>query len=256
MPGADTLQVNITAKAYGTRQVLSTVAFSASPGEVLALLAPSGTGKTTTLRIVLGLDTKFSGTVHRPIGRIGAVFQEPRLLPWLSVGQNLSLVQPSLTEPDIAELLRRAGLEPIADLMPSSLSLGMARRVALARAMAVKPSLLVMDEPFASPATRGKPARRCSWRHTIWTRRLRLRTASCCLVARTRQSWRPMSRAQVLTLQRCENGSSSCSTNGGPGRHALVGVQGAKPLGLADVKVKGARHVIQTGMNADLRQPI
>jgi ABC-type nitrate/sulfonate/bicarbonate transport system ATPase subunit len=150
MPGADTLQVNITAKAYGTRQVLSTVAFSASPGEVLALLAPSGTGKTTTLRIVLGLDTKFSGTVHRPIGRIGAVFQEPRLLPWLSVGQNLSLVQPSLTEPDIAELLRRAGLEPIADLMPSSLSLGMARRVALARAMAVKPSLLVMDEPFAS----------------------------------------------------------------------------------------------------------
>jgi hypothetical protein len=46
------------------------------------------------------------------------------------------------------------------------------------------------------------------------------------------------------------------SRNGGPGRHALVGVQGAKPLGLADVKVKGARHVIQTGMNADLRQPI
>jgi len=88
--------------------------------------------------------------VHRPAGRIGAVFQEPRLLPWLSVGENLRLVQPNLKDPDIADLLRLAGLEAIAELMPSSLSLGMARRVALARALAVRPSLLVMDEPFAS----------------------------------------------------------------------------------------------------------
>ena len=77
MPGADTLQVHIAAKAYGARPVLEQIGFSAGPGEVLALLAPSGTGKTTTLRIVLGLDADYTGTVQRPSGRIGAVFQEP-----------------------------------------------------------------------------------------------------------------------------------------------------------------------------------
>ncbi len=150
MPGADTLQVNITGKAYGTRPVLGAVAFSAEPGEVLALLAPSGTGKTTTLRIVLGLDKAFAGTVQRPAGRVGAVFQEPRLLPWLDVGENLRLVEPGLSDTDIAEWLHIAGLEDVARVMPSALSLGMARRVSLARALAVRPSLLVMDEPFAS----------------------------------------------------------------------------------------------------------
>jgi NitT/TauT family transport system ATP-binding protein len=144
------LRVHITAKTYGERQVLGAVAFSAAPGEVLALLAPSGTGKTTTLRIVLGLDTAFEGSVQRPDGRIGAVFQEPRLLPWLNVAENLRLVQPGLADDDIAAWLGLAGLDAIAGTMPSALSLGMARRVALARALAVAPSLLVMDEPFAS----------------------------------------------------------------------------------------------------------
>jgi ABC-type nitrate/sulfonate/bicarbonate transport system ATPase subunit len=150
MPGADTLHVDIAAKAYGARLVLAQIRFSAGPGEVLALLAPSGTGKTTTLRIVLGLDANYTGTVQRPSGRIGAVFQEPRLLPWLNVGENLRLVEPGLTDSDIAKLLGQAGLENAAGVMPSALSLGMARRVALARALAVEPSLLVMDEPFAS----------------------------------------------------------------------------------------------------------
>ncbi len=150
MPGADTLHVDITSKAFGKLPILGHVKFSAGPGEVLALLAPSGTGKTTTFRVVLGLDADFAGKVDRPAGRIGAVFQEPRLLPWLDVSGNLRLVQPDLTDAAIAELLGQAGLEDVAGMMPRSLSLGMARRVALARALAVGPSLLVMDEPFAS----------------------------------------------------------------------------------------------------------
>jgi NitT/TauT family transport system ATP-binding protein len=150
MPGGDSLHVDIEAKSFGLHHVLQGVRFSAAPGEVLALLAPSGTGKTTTLRIAMGLDPDFSGAVQRPSGRIGVVFQEPRLLPWCSVAANLRLVEPGLNDADIATLLALAGLQNNAASLPKQLSLGMARRVALARALAVRPALLVMDEPFAS----------------------------------------------------------------------------------------------------------
>ena len=150
MPGADTLRVAIEGKSFGDGAVLGGIAFAARPGEVLALLAPSGAGKTTTLRIVLGLDHDFAGRVARPAGRIGAMFQDPRLLPWLDVAGNLLLVAPALTGTGIGALLEVAGLQDVARLMPAQLSLGMARRVALARALAVRPSLLVLDEPFAS----------------------------------------------------------------------------------------------------------
>jgi NitT/TauT family transport system ATP-binding protein len=150
MPGADQLHVSIRAKAYGTLDVLRDVHFAAMPGEVLALLAPSGTGKTTTLRIIMGLERHFAGSVSRPAGRLGAVFQEPRLLPWLSVAANLRLVEPGLSDAHIEAGLALAGLRDCAGSLPKQLSLGMARRVALARALAVRPSLLVLDEPFAS----------------------------------------------------------------------------------------------------------
>jgi ABC-type nitrate/sulfonate/bicarbonate transport system ATPase subunit len=150
MPGADRLEVRIEAKTFGAHHVLQAVRFSAAPGEVLALLAPSGTGKTTTLRIATGLDTDFDGAVRRPSGRLAVVFQEPLLLPWLSVAANLRLVEPGLTDAEIARFLGLAGLPEKAAAMPKQLSLGMARRVALARALAVRPALLVMDEPFAS----------------------------------------------------------------------------------------------------------
>ena len=148
------LELNLRAKTFGTRHVLAGIRFAAKPGEVLALLAPSGTGKTTTLRILLGLDKDFSGSVAVPRGRVGAVFQEPRLLPWLDVAANLRLVAPELRAVDIESFLHLAGFSDTAGLLPRALSLGMARRVALARALAVRPALLVMDEPFASLDTR------------------------------------------------------------------------------------------------------
>ena len=150
------LDVQIRSKAFPStggagRQILRDVCFSAARGEILALLGPSGIGKSTVLRIVLGLDPMFEGSIRRPPGRMGVMFQEPRLLPWLSVEENLLLVRPAGARAlDIAALLDDVLLPPVAMAMPGELSLGMARRVALARALAVDPETLVLDEPFAS----------------------------------------------------------------------------------------------------------
>jgi NitT/TauT family transport system ATP-binding protein len=133
-------------------EVLRDVALDFPPGSVTALLGPSGCGKTTLLRILTGLDTAFEGEVrHRP-RRIGMVFQEPRLLPWRSLAENLRIVAAAagLPPPPVEALLAQVGLEGWAPRLPGELSLGMARRAALARALAVRPELLVLDEPFAS----------------------------------------------------------------------------------------------------------
>jgi ABC-type nitrate/sulfonate/bicarbonate transport system ATPase subunit len=150
------LEVNIASKAFrssrgAARLVLRDVVFSAAQGEMLVLLGPSGVGKSTILRIVLGLDRDFEGQVRLPEVRLGVMFQEPRLLPWVSVEDNLRLVMPDgAPAPDIETLLGDVLLPEVRGLLPSALSLGMARRVALARALAVDPEVLVLDEPFAS----------------------------------------------------------------------------------------------------------
>jgi ABC-type nitrate/sulfonate/bicarbonate transport system ATPase subunit len=150
MPGDAALEVAIAAKRYGALPVLRDIRFAARAGEVLALLGPSGMGKSTTLRIIMGLDRDFTGHVHRPPGRLGVMFQEPRLLPWLSTADNLRLVAEDLPAAHIEALLAEVGLEGTGPKLPRALSLGMARRAALARALAVAPELLVLDEPFAS----------------------------------------------------------------------------------------------------------
>ena len=104
------LEVGITGKTYKsaageTHEVLAPLTFALQSGEVGVLIGPSGCGKSTMLRIILGLDRDFDGHVARPPqARIGMVFQEPRLLPWRSVEQNVRLAAPDVTDAKLAEL--------------------------------------------------------------------------------------------------------------------------------------------------------
>ena len=131
--------------------MLGELAFSLGNGEVAALVGPSGCGKTTLLRIIAGLDSDFEGSVALPAhGMLGMVFQEPRLLPWRTVEQNVRLAAPQATDAALGTLFQALGLTAHRDHFPGELSLGLARRVALARAFAVEPDLLLLDEPFVS----------------------------------------------------------------------------------------------------------
>jgi ABC-type nitrate/sulfonate/bicarbonate transport system ATPase subunit len=150
------LDVSIHEKAYraasgGRRIVLRDLAFTLPAGAVGALVGPSGCGKTTLLRIVAGIDADYTGKVVLPDhGKLGMVFQEPRLLPWRTVEQNVRLGAPEASKPELDALFAVLGLGTHRNNFPGELSLGLARRVALARAFAVKPDLLVLDEPFVS----------------------------------------------------------------------------------------------------------
>jgi ABC-type nitrate/sulfonate/bicarbonate transport system ATPase subunit len=129
--------------------------FSVAEGDFVCILGPSGCGKTTTLNLIAGLDTDFAGSITREgsaDGRLGYVFQTPRLLPWRSVMDNILLATgDDITKrAAITELLKEVGLAGFEHAFPGQLSLGMQRRASLARAFAIEPGLLLMDEPFVS----------------------------------------------------------------------------------------------------------
>ncbi|WP_136635124.1 ABC transporter ATP-binding protein [Pseudooceanicola onchidii] len=141
-------RLELASFSRGGRAVLRDVTLTVHPGQTLALVGPSGIGKTTLLRIFAGLEDGFEGTLH-VAGRMAVVFQEPALLPWRSLRDNICL--PTGAPPDVAEaMLAEVGLAGRDGDYPGQLSLGQQRRVALARAFAVAPDLLLLDEPFVS----------------------------------------------------------------------------------------------------------
>lgn len=156
------LSVDIASKVYPARgsapshTAIGDLRFDQPAGQFLCITGPSGCGKTTLLHLLAGLDLNFEGSIVWKPGipaplRTGYVFQEPRLLPWRTVLQNIELVLgPEPNRETIETLLHTMGLEPVSQQYPQKLSLGMCRRVALARAFAIEPDLLLMDEPFVS----------------------------------------------------------------------------------------------------------
>lgn len=143
------IKVDVRRKAFGEQEILRDIRFEMEIGETIAILGASGIGKSTLLRLIAGIDTDFDGEIVRP-DKIAMVFQEPVLLPWRSVLQNLTLVHPQLGEDAALAALERIGIADKARLFPGQLSLGQQRRLALARAFAGRPELLVMDEPYVS----------------------------------------------------------------------------------------------------------
>lgn len=146
------LTIAIDSKSFANGYAaIGRLAFTAKPGEFVAIVGPSGAGKSTLLRIVSGLDTDFAGSVPAPASHtLGFMFQEPRLMPWLTVQQNLQLVDKSAHGERLQQALAQVGLNDCAALFPGQLSGGMQRRVALLRAFLIEPQLLLMDEPFQS----------------------------------------------------------------------------------------------------------
>jgi NitT/TauT family transport system ATP-binding protein len=135
------------------------------PGEFLSLLGPSGCGKSTALRIIAGLSEPTSGTIEWSGGHtggmkarhdLGFVFQEPTLMPWTTVSENVRLplklagVAHHSAAPRVTAALERVGLADFADAYPRELSGGMKMRVSIARGLVTEPMLLLMDEPFAA----------------------------------------------------------------------------------------------------------
>lgn len=151
------LELRIDAKIYlsadGTPvEVIRGLNLRLEAGSFGALIGPSGCGKTTILRIAAGLDPDFRGQLRTPgSGRLGIVFQEPRLLPWRTVEQNIRLALPAHEAAvDLTDLVGTLGLGAHLARYPGELSLGLARRAAIARAFAARPDFLLLDEPFVS----------------------------------------------------------------------------------------------------------
>jgi sulfonate transport system ATP-binding protein len=132
-----------------------------APQTIVSIVGVSGSGKSTLLRLISGLETPSAGqlswngqSIQRSQRAISFIFQEPRLMPWLKVSQNIRLgLGPSPDSEDeklVTEAMAKVGLERFADALPRELSGGMAQRVAIARALVARPSLVLLDEPFSA----------------------------------------------------------------------------------------------------------
>lgn len=163
---ANALRLDAVARTFavdgGARPVLRDIDLDVPPGEILAIVGASGCGKSTLLRLIGGLDTPTAGTVlldgtgvTDTDPRTATAFQEPRLLPWRTLAENVAIGLPRGTgrrqgQARVAELLDLVGLDHAAGQRPREVSGGMAQRASLARALARNPGILLLDEPFGA----------------------------------------------------------------------------------------------------------
>ena len=141
-------------RSFGTTHVLKSIDLDIAQGEFVALLGRSGCGKSTLLRSLAHLDPAPQGEVEIN-GRTGVAFQEPRLLPWQTLQANVAIGLPKGTSASegkakVSELLKLVELDSFAKHQPRAVSGGMAQRASLARALARKPGVLLLDEPFGA----------------------------------------------------------------------------------------------------------
>ena len=139
------LEIKNATLSFGEKTILDNFSFTLAPGQRLALMGPSGCGKTTLLRVIAGLQAVSSGTVTNTFSKTAVMFQEPRLLPWCTAEQNVSLVS---SPEKAAHYLTKLQLQKNLQQYPATLSGGMQQRVALARALAYEWDFLLLDEPF------------------------------------------------------------------------------------------------------------
>ena len=147
-------------KFYGSVQVLTDLNLHIQPGEFLAIVGRSGCGKSTLLRLIADLEQPSYGSIQFKSARhiregitsddIRVMFQDPRLLPWRNIQQNVQLGLANTQHAEAANLLEKVGLQAKADLWPSQLSGGQRQRVALARALSHRPRILLLDEPLGA----------------------------------------------------------------------------------------------------------
>jgi len=165
--GAPHVAIEAVSRRFGSGaravEALASVDLELKPGSTTALVGPSGCGKSTLLRILAGLDRPTSGEVAidgaspnaiRSSGEIAVAFQDPSLLPWRSVESNIALARSLARQPAdralVAELIERVGLKGFEKAKPAELSGGMRQRAAIARCLATKPRLMLLDEPFGA----------------------------------------------------------------------------------------------------------
>ena len=143
-------------KSFDSLKVLQDFSLHVAANQIVAIVGPSGSGKTTILKLIAGIVQPDEGTVTVAAGALGYVFQEPRLLPWRTAVDNVAapLRAQGRNKAEAREVargwLKRVGLEGFESYYPAELSGGMAQRVSIARAFAVEPGILLLDEPFSN----------------------------------------------------------------------------------------------------------